>query len=197
MPRLWCKLVHRRCQRARAQPVRQLDVARQHLDVAHPALRIRLHRPLVLVQKRNRVDQRQVLLVVATHPRCMARKLQTRRQLVHHRHGPQQPLRVLVHRHDVATLMLQAPAHKRARRALQVLNRTRLLGPFIHRQHQAAIQKLLVDVDARRRHHHHHRPRHLVLLRHQPPRLRVLARARNRQLPRALQNLQRIGRVRV
>ena len=57
-----------------------------------------------------------------------------------------------------------------------------------------AVQELLVDLDGRRREEDHHRAAHPVLLGHEPPARRVLARRGDRQLALALQELESVGR---
>jgi len=64
---------------------------------------------------------------------------------------------------------------------------------LVHRQHDAAVLQLRVDGNGGGGQKDGHRSLDPVLVRHQPPRRRVLARGGDGQLPLALQQLQGIG----
>ena len=76
-----------------------------------------------------------------------------------------------------------------------MLDRRRLLGALVDRQHQTAVHQLFVDVDGRAGQDQHHRAFHPVLAGDQLPRRRVLAGRGDRQRALALQQLQRIRRL--
>ena len=96
-------------------------------------------------------------------------------------------------REDRVPLPARQQAFERLLFPLQPVDRLRLLAVLVHRQHQAAIEQLLVDVDGRGGEEHHHRTFHAILMRDEPARLRVLARRCDRQHAFALQQLQRVG----
>jgi hypothetical protein len=85
-------------------------------------------------------------------------------------------------------------AVERLARALLVVDRAGLLAVLIDREHDAAVQELLVDVDRRRRRQEdRHRPRDPVGVGDQPARGAVLASRGDPQLTLGLQQLQRVG----
>ena len=69
----------------------------------------------------------------------------------------------------LVALLRGQQAFERLRLALQPVDGLRLLAVLVHRQHQAAVQQFLVDVDGRGRQEDHHRAFDAVLLRDQPP----------------------------
>ena len=146
------------------------------------------------MQQRDAADERQILHVVAPRPRLAVEEGQLPRVGIDHGDGLQEPLRVAMHGKDrVAVPPLQQP-FERLRLALHPMDGLRLLAVFVDREHKAAVQHLLVEIDRRRRQEDHHRPFDAVLMREQPARRRVFAGAGDGQHAFRLQQLQRIGR---
>ena len=76
------------------------------------------------------------------------------------------------------------------------VDRAGLLPSLVDGEDQAPVLQLLVDLGRGGGEEQHHRPLDPVLLGHQASRLRVLARASDRELAFGLQELQRVGRAR-
>ena len=76
------------------------DVVERHLDVGD-GCRLRLDRPLVLVQQRDGADQRQVLHVVAAGAGAVVEERQLPGVGIDHPQRPQEPLGVAVQLDDV------------------------------------------------------------------------------------------------
>jgi len=96
--------------------------------------------------------------------------------------------------HEGAPLLSREQSRERAPRPLPLVHPPRLRACLIHREHERTVQELLVQVRGRGGEHDRHRSLHPVLLRHQPSRVRVLARACDREHALALQELERIAR---
>ena len=93
------------------QPIGDGDVPRRDLDVLHelPRRRRMLHRlvlPLVLVQERDRANERQVFHMVPPAARAAVQERQPVREGIGHQHRIQKPLRVPVHREHRRALPL-------------------------------------------------------------------------------------------
>ena len=152
----------------------------------------RLHLALVLVEQRNRSNQRQILHVVPTRPRLVVQKRELLRVRIRYEKRLQEALGVLVQRHHVPAVVVLQEAFERLRVPLTLVNRPRLLAPLVHGEHDAAVQKLLVHLERRRRQEDHHRALHAVFLRDEPPRRGVFARRCDGELALRLQELQRV-----
>ena len=162
----------------------QLNVRQRRLDVLHSLLASlrSFDGPLVLAHKRNRVNQREVLLMVPAQPRRLVGEGEELRIRVQHLQRPEQPLRVLMQRHQRLLLPVGQQPLQRPARPLALMNRTRLLTPLIHRQHQTPIHQLFINIACRRREEQRHRPLNPVFLGDQVARGGIFARAGNRQL---------------
>jgi hypothetical protein len=101
-PRLRRHFIERAPQHVMRQAIGQRDIVERDLDILdHLAPDRRgLQRSLVLVQKRDRIDQRQVLGMIAAHAGGFAAERQRFGIGIDHRHRPQQRLRRLVPRPD-------------------------------------------------------------------------------------------------
>ncbi len=77
-PRLRRQLVERAAEHLVREPVRDPDVVERHLDVLEALAVVlgSLERALILVQQRDRADQRQVLQVIAAQPRLLVAERQ-------------------------------------------------------------------------------------------------------------------------
>ena len=141
-PRLWRQLVQRTPEHLVRQPVRQRDIRQGGLDVLEglAAMSRRADRPLVLVQQRNGVDQRQVLLLIAPQPHAGRGERQLLGVRVHDREGFQQRLRCTMRGDDGFAARPGQQPLQRPRRPLPRLDRRRLFPRFIDRQHQTAVQ---------------------------------------------------------
>ena len=194
-PGLGRQLVQGAAQHLPGQPVGRGDVLQRHFQVLElrPAPGPLLHGPLVLVQQGDGLDQVQVLVVVPAGPGAVVQEGQPAGVRVDHRQPPQEPLGVAVQPQQAGALPLAGVALQGAQLPLQPVDGPGLLPVLVHRQHHAAVLQLLVDLDGGGGQEDHHRPLHLVLVRHQPPRGRVLAGGGDGQLPLALQQLQRVG----
>ena len=148
---------------------------------------------LVLVQQRDRVDQRQVLLVIAARARAIVEEGELVRVRIDHRQRPEQPLGVAMQADDVFPGLPREQAFQRAPGALQTVNRLGLLAVLVHREHQAAVEQLLVDLDRGGGQEDHHRTFDPVLLRHQVARGRILAGRCDSELAFGLQQLERVA----
>ena len=84
------------------------------------------------------------------------------------------------------------PASVRRERC-RCLDRAGLLAALVDREHEAAIDQLLIHIDRSRGQEQHHRPLHPVLLGDQHAGRRVLAGGGDRQLALRLQHFERIG----
>ncbi len=152
-------------------------------------------RPLVLVQQRNSVDQRQVLLLIPPQPHARRGERELLGERVHHSKRPQKRLCCTMRGDNGLAARSRQQPLQRPRRPLPRLDRSGLFARLVDRQHQTAIQQLLIDVDRGRRQEQHHRPFHAVFLRDQLTCQRILASAGDRQLALRLQQLQRIRRL--
>jgi hypothetical protein len=90
------------------QTIRQDDVRRHHLDVLDrlAGMRGRVDRALMLMQQRNRIDQRQILRVIAPQAHAITRKRQVLRKRIHDGQRPQQLLRRPMRRKNVVAARL-------------------------------------------------------------------------------------------
>ena len=149
---------------------------------------------LMLMQQRDRLDQRQELHVVAPCPRHGIREAALLQAFDHHIDRAQEPLRVAVQAHDLVPPRPRLQAFERLRLALLLMDGLGLFAVLVDRQHKAAIHQFLVHLVRRRRQEQHHRPLHRVLVRNQLAAHRVFAGAGDIQLALGLQQLQRIAR---
>ena len=177
------------------QPVRELDVGDGGLDVGQLDTRVGDGPvgPLVLMQQRDRPDQRQVFHVVTPGPGAAIRERQPRRERVHHRQRLEEPLRVLMRLHDPCLLGGGEEAVEGLRGTLPLVDRAGLAPVLVDRQDDAAVQELLVDVDRGGGQEDRRRPRDPVGVGHQPTRGHVLARRGDGQLAFGLQELECVG----
>ena len=140
--------------------------------------------------KRDGVNERQIFFVVAPVARARRGKGQRRRERIDDVQRLQQPLRVAELFQQVFAFLVRDQARQRAALALHAMNAPGLLGALVHRQRQAAVLQLLVQVNGRGRQKNHHRAFNVIFLRHHLARLRVFAGAGDGQLAFALQQLQ-------
>ena len=147
------KLVEAPTEHLVGQSVRDRDVLPRRLHVFHPPPRVlhTLHLTLVLMQKRHRSDQRQVLHVIPPRPRSRIHEAQLLRVRIHDGKRPQEPLRVLLHLLDPPLALPREKSLQRLRPTLPPMDRLRLFPSFVHRQHETSIEQLLVHLDRRRR----------------------------------------------
>ena len=150
--------------------------------------------PLVLVDQRHRVDQGQVLGVVAPRARAGVEKGQRGGVGVDDGQGAQQALGVAVPAEDGLSLLAGQQPGERPALALEPVDRPRLLPGLVDGQDEAPVEQLLVDVDRRGGEKDRHRPLDPVLVGHQAPRGRVLAGRGDRQLALGLEELQGVAR---
>ena len=118
-----------------------ISISRErHLDVldALAVLGGAFDLALVLVQERERVDQREILLVIAPQARALIRERQRIGVGVSHRDRPQQPLRVLMDFEQPSLLAARKQAFEGALLALQVEDRAGLLARFIDAEGQSS-----------------------------------------------------------
>ena len=153
-----------------------------------------LHLPLVLVQQRDGLDELRYLTWSRRVRVFSSRKVRREAKGLCDEERAQEPLGVPVDLQDAvrASCRARSPRASEARRCSWWM-RPRLLAALVDRQHEAAVQQLLVDLDRRGRQEDHHRPFDAVLLRDEPPRLRVLAGGGDRQLAFGLQELQGVA----
>ena len=137
----------------------------------------RLARPLVLVQQRDGVDQRQILLVVAPRPGPLRRERQLVGVGIHHGQRLQAAAaRCAAARSRSLPLLLQPQAFERPGLALQARGCARSAPgsrpPSAIRHRFCSSSSISIG---RRRQEDHHRPFDVVFLRLHAARLRVLA----------------------
>ena len=149
---------------------------------------------LVLVQQRQRGDQRQVLGMVPPHPRLVDAKGQLLGPGNDHAQRFEQPLGVLV---PLAyRLAIGRDAFQRVGRPLPLVDGRGLCRLLVDRQAQAAVEQLGIRFFGRGGQQHGHRAFDFVVLRLLAARVPVLARAGDGQPPFALQELERVAGLR-
>jgi hypothetical protein len=141
-----------------------------------------------VVEERDRADQREILLVVA--PGAGVEEGERAGVGVGDEQRPQHALGVAVHGQRPLAFVIGQQALEGLPLALAAMDGARLLAVLVDREHETAIEQLVVDLDRRGGEHDHHRALHPVLVRDELPRGRVLARGGNRQLTFGLQELQ-------
>ena len=129
----------------------------------------------MLVQQRDGINEREILLVVTPVASARRGERQAWRIRIEHVHRLQQPLRVAKFFQHVLPFRLGDESRQRAPFPLQPVNAPGLLGALIHRQRQAAILQLLIEINRRRRQKNHHRAFDMIFLRHHFARRRVFA----------------------
>src|SRR5208283_730269 len=194
-PRLRLQLVERRRQHFTDETMGQTHVFRRGLDVLDGARAARagLDFPLVLVEQRDSLYQRQELHVIAPRADHVVGKGLLVRVLVHHADGLEQPLRVAVQPDQRGAFLPRPQTIDGLRLALLPVNGARLLAVLVDREHDATIQQFFVHVVRRRGEKEHHRAFHAVLVCHVLTAHRVLAGGGDLQHAFRLQQLQRVG----
>ena len=147
----------------------------------------------MLVQERDGLDQGQVLLLVAPGSHRLVRKGQARRVRAAHGDRPQQALGVLVQLADLRAPLAPDRALSRARQPLRLVNGDGLLPGLVHREHDAPVLQLLVEVDGGGGQEDRRRAFDVVLVGHQLARGRVLAGRGDGELALALQQLEGVA----
>ena len=132
--------------------------------------------PLVLVQQRDGANQRQIFHVVAPRPGLAVEEGQFPRVRIGYEERLEQPLRVAMDCRIVFAVLPRQQPFERLRLALLFVDGLGLRAVFVHRQHQAAIQQLFVQVYRRGGEEDHHRAFDAILMRDEPPRRGVFAR---------------------
>ena len=108
----------------------------------------------MLMQQRNRSDQRQVFGVVTPHPCLIVAKRQPVGPRHDHRQRSQQTLRVVVQGLDVIRIAVRVGSHVPC--ALAVVNFGRLVGRLVNPQRQAAVLQFGIGMFRGRGQKHHH-----------------------------------------
>ena len=132
-PRLRRQLIERAPQDLMRKRIGERDVLERHLDVADCPARM-LHgaqHSLMLVQERDRIDEGEVLLVIAPHARAVIEEGETVRVRVHDRQRLDEALRILVQREDPVTLGSRMQARQRPPRTLRGVDCGGLRAPLI------------------------------------------------------------------
>lgn len=147
--RLRRQLVERAPQHLVRQPVGHGDILSCHFDVFElpTAVHDRLMGPLVLVKQRQGANQGEVLQVVAPRPGLAVEEGQLAGVRVHDGDGLQQSLRITMQGENRFALPARQQAFQGLLLALLPVDSLRLLALFVHRQHETAIQYLLVQID--------------------------------------------------
>ena len=150
----------------------------------------------MLMQQGDGLDQGQQLRIIAPRPRRRIREVgHLHGMVVCNLDGPEQPLRVAMQPHHLRAVAPRPQSLDGLRFALLLMDRPRLFLLFIHAQHQAAVQQLLVHVLRGRGQEDHHRAFDQVFMRHHLSVHRVFAGRCDLELAFRLQQLQRVRRA--
>ena len=179
-------------QHFRRKLVRQRNIIEGDFNVRLAAWQ-GLRLALVLVQQGDGVNQRQVFLVVAPVAGAPGGEGQGRGVGIENLHRLQKPLRVAERFQEGLPFLPRHESGQRPPFPLHLVNAPGLLGALVHRQRQASVLQLLVQVNGRGGQEDHDRAFDVVFLRHHFAGGRVLAGAGNGQLAFALQELQGVA----
>ena len=149
---------------------------------------------LMLMQKRDGLDKRDELHVVAPGPGHGIGEAAFLQALNRHIDRAQEPLRVAMQANDLVPPPPRFQPFERLRLALLLMDGLGLFAVLIHCQHETAVHQFLVHLVRRRGQEQHHRPLHRVLVRNQLAAHRVFAGTGDIQLALALQEFERIAR---
>ncbi|OQC68361.1 MAG: hypothetical protein BWX48_00069 [Verrucomicrobia bacterium ADurb.Bin006] len=193
--RLRRQLIERTAEHFRREFVRQRDVIERDFHELDDAAvdEVLAVRPLVLVEQGNRINEREIFLVVAPVACARRGERERRRERIDDRQRRQEPLRVAEFREQVFALLVRQQTRERAPLALHAMNALGLRRALVHRQRQAAVLQLLVQVNGRGRQENHHRAFDVIFLRDHLAGRGVFARAGDGEFAFALQKFQRVA----